>query len=302
MIFWLIHRISRPLKKLNKSVKKRAISIFCTFKAEIILPRKRAIRKSKKNLEIEVITMMYNEVFLAPLFVRHYATWADKLTVFYTESTDGTRRELEATAAECGVKSLTIVPFEFPNGFDDMLKIERINQAVRNSSADFVVCVDADEFVYPCPFDSADPRKELAKEAGNVVHCSMFQVYRHSTDVDIDRKKPPLFQRRHGSPDIDREGKPKWWDKPCIVRPDYGPQFSVGCHNVTAPYQWRRTVWRGVHWGKADEFCMQRYVRDRRDRLSKTNQQHGMGMQLFNVTEERLRAELKTRENDPQLF
>ena len=298
---WLINKIIRPFRKLIKSVKDCVRRLFYALKARYILPRKR-IRVEGCRLKIEVITMMYNEAILAPLFVRHYAPWVDKMTVFYSHSIDGTRRELEVAAAECGFESLTIIPVEFPNGFDDILKINHINGAVRNSSADYVVCVDADEFVYPWPFDSADPRKELEKEVENIVRCSMFHVYRNLADADIDTKKPPLFQRRHGSVDVDRKGRLKWFDKPCIVRPDSGVQFLAGCHSVTMPYPENRTTWRGVHWGKADNYCKVRYVRDRRDRLSKSNLQRNYGIENFNITEERLRAELKAHENDPQLF
>ena len=253
--------------------------------------------RKDRRMEIEVITMMYNEAFLAPLFVRHYAPWVDKFTVFYSESADDTRRELETAAAQCGVKSLDIVPFEFPNGFDDMRKIERINKAVRKSSADFVICVDADEFVHPWPFESTSPRDELAKETGNVVYCAMFNVHRHKTDGDIDRTKPPLLQRRHGNPDIGNNA----YEKPCIVRPDSGAQFGVGCHRLLVPKR-GSAIWRGVHWGKADNFCILRYVRDRRDRLGEKNLMNGFGAHHLNTTGEKILAELKANEDCPKLF
>lgn len=301
--------MSKPAnsKKLNffqkqiRSMKKRVSELHCWIRARMVLPSMRT-KKGDKPLEIEVITMMYNEATLAPLFVRHYAPWVDKFTVFYSNSLDNTRQALETAAAECGVKSLNVLPFEFPNGFDDLLKIECINQAVRQSTADFVICVDADEFVYPWPFDKADPRKILAEERENVVRCSMFQVYRHSTETDINTQKPPLMQRRHGIPDHDDRGREKWHDKPCILRPDSGTQLHVGCHFVTMRYPESRTVWRGVHWGKADDFCLERYVRDRRDRLSENNRQNNYGIENFDITRERLQAFLIAHRNDPQLF
>ena len=297
MVPRLMRKTSRPLQKLNNSVNKRIRWAFYYFKAKFVLPIKRARRK-KRRLKIEVITMMYNEALMASLFVRHYAPWADTLTVFYSESTDGTRRELEAAAVECGLKRLSIMPFEFPDGFDDVRKIECINQAVLNSTADFAICVDADEFVYPWPFDGGDPRGVLENETANIVRCRMFQVYRHFTDANIDPKKPPLFQRRHGSPDSFQEA----YDKPCIVRPDSGVQFHPGCHSVTTPYPESQIIWRGAHWGKADDFCLQRYLRDRSARLSKANRQKGYGGHLFSQTEKRLGAELQSHERDPQLF
>ncbi len=256
---------------------------------------KYAIFRRPATGKIEVITMMYNEAFIAPLFVRHYAPWVDKITVFYNESPDGTRRELEETAAKCGFKGLDIIPFEFPNGFDDMIKIDQMNRAVRRSSADFAICVDADEFVYPWPFENANPREALAREKGNVITCEMFQSYRHTTDTDIDRTKPPLFQRRHGEAGI------KDYAKPCVVRPRSGAQFARGCHSLLK-HQKGTTVWRGVHWSKADHFCVLRCVRDRRDRFSENNWISNAGVQYRNINEEKLLAELKSHENDPELF
>jgi hypothetical protein len=290
--------LARWLKRQQTSVERRQSRL--KYKAiEFFAPVRRAMRKGRR-MEIEVITMMYNEAVLAPLFVRHYAPWVDKFTVFYSESIDGTRRELETASAQCGVKSLNIVPFEFPKGFDDMVKIGHINRAVRKSSADFVICVDADEFVHPWPFDGTNPRDELAKETGEVVLCAMFQSYRHATDADIDRTKPPLFQRRHGEHIVDEHNCLRFI-KRCIVRPDGGAQFGVGCHDLVVP-QRGSTLWRGVHWGKADDYCVPRYVRDRRDRLSEENRLMGRGVQHFTITGEQLRAELKAHENDPLLF
>jgi hypothetical protein len=267
---------------------------------------KRSLRGGRR-LEIEVITMMYNEAFLAPLFVRHYAPWVDKITVFFSQSADDTLSELKAAAAQCRVKTLKIVPFEFPNGFDDWLKVDCLNRAVRESSADFAICVDADEFVHPWPFENTNPRDELAKETGEVVHCAMFESYRHVTDKDIDRTQPPLFQRRHGTFNVGTEvegGKtlPKdRYTKPCIVRPGSGAQFELGCHRLSQPKR-GSTIWRGVHWGKADDFCTWRYVRDRRDRLSERNRRLQLGVEHFDKTEQKLLAELKANENHPRLF
>ena len=286
----------RVFQKLKNSIRKCLRSGYYRYKAKFVLPKRRAEKKGKP-LEIEVITVMYNEELLAPLFVRHYAPWVDRITVLHDQSTDRTREKLETTAAECGLP-LTIRPIQFPEGYDNKTKIEFINQAVRESSADFVICVDSDEFVHPWPFDNTDPRKELEKETANVVRCKMCHVYRHITDAEIDPGKPPLFQRRHGAPNDLEES----YDKPCIVRPDSGIQFEPGCHFVTLPYPESRAVWRGTHWAKADDFCVQRYINNRLERMSKRNRELGFSSHIVNQTADRLRAELKAHEQDPQIF
>jgi Glycosyl transferase family 2 len=267
---------------------------------------KRAARRGR-GLEIEVITMMYNEAFLAPLFVRHYAPWVDKITVFYSQSADDTKEQLQRTATEFPHVRLDIVPFEFPNGFDDQVKIHRIHQALRESAADFCVCVDADEFVHPWPFEKTNPRDELARETGEVVYCAMFECYRHATEPDVDSAQPPLFQRRHGVLEQEKtvDGKialqKDRYTKPCIVRPDSGAEYVVGCHRLVTPKR-GETIWRGVHWGRADNFCLLRYTRDRRDRLSEANRKNNFGVEHFTASQEKLAAELKAHANDPKLF
>jgi hypothetical protein len=304
--------MKNPIPPVARLLSRFKSSTVCRFRhhksktLEFIAPLKRAMRRGHR-MEIEVITTMYNEAFLTPLFVRHYAPWVDKFTVFYSKSFDGTRQELETAAAQCGVKSLDIVPFEYPQGINDIQRIDRVNRAVRESSADFVICVDADEFVHPWPFEGTSPRDELAKETGNVVYCAMFQSYRHATDADIDRSKPPLFQRRHGDPNfyMDVDGKrillKDAYTKPSIVRPDSGAQFEVGFHKLLVPKR-GSTSWRGVHWAKADYFCVARFIRDRRDRMSEENKQRGHAAHVFNMTQEKILAELKAHENDPKLF
>jgi hypothetical protein len=194
------------------------------------------------SIKIEVITTYWLEEFLAPLFLLHYAHWTDKITMLTTR---------------------------FPEDkFDDGLKLDLINNAIARSDADWVIAVDFDEFVFP--HHNANPRQVLEVETGDILNCEMVRVWRHASDQDIDRMKPPLPQRQHGEKDH---------VKPCIFRPR-GVKLDIGGHGSTTP---RGAVWgvpwRAAHWANADPcFGIERSLLNRQLRLSQNQIDHGWGI------------------------
>ena len=184
-------------------------------------------------MKIEVITTYYREEFLAPLFMRHYEGWAD---------------------------TITVITARFPEDkMDDEIKKNLINAAIDNSDADWVIVVDFDEFVFPLPLGTG-PRKALEDEPGHKIRCDMRRMWRHESESDVDRMKPPLFQRLHGMPDH---------VKPCIFKPR-GVTIDIGTHAARFPphYAWGKP-WSAAHWHNADPcFSIQRSYEHRQTRLS----------------------------------
>jgi hypothetical protein len=194
------------------------------------------------NIKVQVIAAYYKETYLIPLFMEHYENWTDEVTLITTRWPD--------------------------DKLDDGAKIDLINRAIERSDADWVIVVDADEYIFPKGGDN--PRTTLERETGDICNCEMLRVWRHMSDQDVDRMKPPLLQRRHGGPDH---------VKPCIFRPR-GVKIQIGTHGATFPteYKWGKP-WSAVHWANADpEFGIQRTHRDRQTRLSENNYKHGWGM------------------------
>lgn len=193
-------------------------------------------------MKVEVISAYYREEYLAPLFFLHYEQWVDQVTLITTRW-EG-------------------------NKLDDGAKIEEINTAILRSTANWVIVVDFDEFVFPK--GGLEPRTALERETGDIMNCEMLRVWRHMSDHDIDRTKPPLLQRRHGGPDH---------VKPCIFRPG-AVSMHIGNHSANYPpdYKWGKP-WSAVHWANADpEFGIERTHRDRQTRLSENNYKHSWGM------------------------
>src|ERR1051326_4353199 len=149
-------------------------------------------------MTIEVITTYYRETFLAPLFLSHYEPWCDRITMITERQSDGL--------------------------FDDEVKMGWVNDAIARSTADWVVLVDMDEFVYPKDW-RVNWRWQLENEQGDIIYSHMNRLWRHRNDRDIDQMHPPMFQRIHGQSDH---------VKPCLFRPK-GVTVGVGTHNASTP-------------------------------------------------------------------
>jgi len=195
-------------------------------------------------MKVEVITTYYKEEFLAPLFMLHYH-WVDHIN---------------------------IITAQFPDGkFNDHLKTELINEAIAKSNADWVICVDFDEFVFPYPYGT-DPREVLMNERGGWLNVPMWRVWRHRTDKDIDRMRPPVLQRLHGVPNREHT-------KPCIFRP-LGVSIGIGCHDARFPQGCNEGgPWTAVHWANADPcFGIERSRENRQGRICQRQLDEGLGV------------------------
>jgi hypothetical protein len=82
-------------------------------------------------MKIEVVTMWYNESFLAPFFFQHYKN-VDKITIYYDQdSNDGTYHKI-ANEIISG-QNINVIKFRFPYGLDELIKISFFNQSYQRS-------------------------------------------------------------------------------------------------------------------------------------------------------------------------
>jgi hypothetical protein len=214
-------------------------------------------------MRIHLITTFFRETFLAPLFLSHYETFCDRITLL----TD-----------------------KFPGDkFDDVLKMNWINRAIECSDGDWCIVVDLDEMIFPLPYGT-DPRLTLERETGSIIMCEMVRVWRHRNDKDIDRLLPSVPQRLHGQPDH---------KKPSVFRPG-GVTLGAGNHeaNFPAHYKWGKP-WGGSHWANADScFWIDRGILDRGQRLSQENISKGWGIHQLR-TREQILQECAAHLDDP---
>lgn len=218
-------------------------------------------------MTVDVITSFFREEFLAPLFCLHYSDWVDRIT-FLTNKRDDWK-------------------------FDDVDKMRWVNNAIRDSTSDWIILVDMDEFIYPMPYGS-NPKTYLANTKHDLFYAQMVRCWRHVSDVDIDRMKPPVPQRLHGQKDH---------RKPCVFRNTGKLHVGIGNHDIAFNRPTNQGPdWTGSHWANADScFWITRETRDRGPRLTEENRLKGFGTHTLR-TESQILVECREHENDPVII
>lgn len=248
-------------------------------------------------MRIEIVTMWYNEAFLAPFFISHYK-YVDKINILFDSDTDDETCNIldHVDNVEIGIDEFT-----FPDGMDDEIKRDRINIAIKKVDADWIYVLDADEFIFPPGFEN--PCTFLSRQSESVVIAKMWQVYRHINDIALDSGNEPIItQRSHG--DSNREtGINAMYCKPIIIQPPVTFELSCGNHSLIGNYSISSETYDGTHWAMADPiFVINRRIQNRKERQSQRNLDTGMTYHQHDITENSLLEECELHNHDPKLF
>jgi hypothetical protein len=239
-------------------------------------------------MKISTISFAYNESYLLPFYLKHYESIIDEFNVVYdTDSTDNTYKILKAHP------KVNIIPFTFPSGMDDVLKVNKINELYKTLDCDVVLNVDIDEYVL-------SERQDIERMASfPVVNVRFADVYRHITEQDLDINKPIRSQRRHGF-------FHPMYNKPIIAHTGLNIAWLPGNHVISTGQHDCHGVdcgLIGAHWSNADTcFCVDRRVKNRRDRQSKYNIDNKLTVQHHNITEQDVINQCKEHEKDVALW
>jgi hypothetical protein len=247
-------------------------------------------------MKIEIICTFYQDEYFAPIFMKHYA-WADTIHALIDESTTDRTEEIINSFPNAMVEK-----FRFPDGMDDILKIDMLTEVYKESKADWVVILDSDEFLFTLPFDYGVRQVIEDTRVSDVVTAKMFQVYRHVDDVDVDPDAPIIFQRRHGDPNT-QYGINSEYNKPIIIRTGKQVVVCPGHHfiHVTDFMIGGNNVY-GAHWCNADPLITVPRRMRAMARQSQSNLQKGLSIQHHNLTEDKILEELRGHCYDPLLF
>lgn len=254
--------------------------------------------------------MWFNEAAIAPYFLRHYS-FADRIHILVdVDTTDATRELCDATPG------VTWSSHAFPDMLDDEIKAASLTRTVTELAGeyDWIVVVDADELVF-ARSGIHNLRAVLVQQSPDVdvLWVPMWQVYRHAKSekpLDPDGDEPVL-QRRHGEACVHHV-------KAAIVRPEAGVILGPGCHSYAqrghalgsgvkyvpaVSAVWADSPIIGAHWPMVDEeMAVDRYLRCRRERLSKANLQRRHGVHYLSMTEASVREECRAHANDLRLW
>jgi len=169
---------------------------------------------------IHVYSIVRNDSYILPYFLRHYSTFADKIFIFDDHSTDDTREIASRTPnVEC-------LPFEYNRGmneedFNDCF--EKSYKKYSRGVADWVICVDSDELIY-----SPNIKEALAghRERGH-------QILKSTGYMMVSEKLPSCTGQIYEESNLGV--KFPGYDKPVIFDPSLDIKFGEGRHSVTPP-------------------------------------------------------------------
>lgn len=152
---------------------------------------------------VQVIILAYNEERMMPYTLRHYSTFAKRITVYDGMSTDRTRDICREFGAEI---------VDYPtDGLNDMKNREAKNTGwIKHRGTDWVICVDTDEIVYfPHGVEKTlqaydDQDLKIVKTQGYEMFSETFpttsgQIYEELNMGSKEERwysKPILFSRR----------------------------------------------------------------------------------------------------------
>jgi len=91
---------------------------------------------------VEVFSYFWNEEYLMPYFLRHYAPLATRITLFDNDSTD---RSIEI-AKTC--PKVVVKRYDSGNTLDSLSQLHMLNNCWREAESDWVIVCALDEFLY----------------------------------------------------------------------------------------------------------------------------------------------------------
>lgn len=254
------------------------------------------------SMKLAVIVPVYNEARILPAFLAHYCPQVERVFVLDNESTDAT-----ASIAD-SFKNVERTIFKTGDTLNDRIQHEAMMQKRLECIGrfDYVLLVDADEFVHPKGGGRIDA--ELMRQPTHDIYGTHGYCMVQGRDEGSYDPAAPLFaQRRTGREDRENGSKP------IIVRPDAEIWYGVGRHKTARLGRGKFIEWFRpaidratspfflLHFAGLDEetFVNRRLSRIRR--LSKENRENDMGAHYFAGDEGTLRAEFAEWRDDSRL-
>lgn len=213
-----------------------------------------------------VYTVCWNEEKLLPYFLRHYATFAEKIIVYDNGSTD----------ASCQIVNdfpqAELRQFDTGGTFNDLANVAIKNEAYKEARgvADFVIVVDADELLY-----HPQIKQILRQYKEDGVTLPRMGGYNMFAWKFPKAARPITELVRYG-----REAP--WYGKRIIFRPDVDINYNPCCHicHPEGPVVESPTVeLKLLHYHYMGYLYNLKKHRDRGRRLSQYNLKRNLGIE-----------------------
>lgn len=232
-------------------------------------------------MRIATITPVWNETFLLPQFLSHYAPQVDQMILLDNESDDGC---LEATGKWPHIEIRT---YHSGGVYRDDLKHKAVEEARKDlaGKADLTLLVDVDEFVMPR--DRRPLRAALESVKNDITWTHGWNMFRGLDEPDYDPSVSLVKQRICGV-------ESPIYSKPIIVRPEAKIAFKPGFHHLKGipdpPIEIKReSPFLFLHYiGIDEEFFVQRSL-SRVRRMSEENLKNNWATHYIDADEDTFR-------------
>lgn len=186
-------------------------------------------------MNVEVHILAFNEAQIIAYALRHYSTFAQRIVIHDGGSDDGT----QDIAAKYGAE---VIPWNTGGRLNDELAMKLKNECWHGTDADWVICVDADEFIY-FPAGSKETLAVYDKRGAAVIKPHGFEMFSEEYPTTAGQ----IYEQcAMGAPDN------VWYSKPVLFSPkrvdDSG--FGVGAHESTPLLKNGMRVNIGASWPK----------------------------------------------------
>ena len=179
-------------------------------------------------MKVHIFSIMWNEEYFLPYFLRYYETFADKIYIFDDNSTDRT-----AEIARTNPK-VELLGYEYPTGIDEDDHSRCFENAYKKYSrgvADWVFCVDGDEIIYNQNILAV--LKSEQEKGVQVIKTTGYQM----VSKDLPNTDKQIYEV------CKTGGRSKGYDKPVVLSPEIDIKFDIGRHKAEIP--------EGVHLSSA---------------------------------------------------
>lgn len=262
-------------------------------------------------MRIHLMTMWYNEEFLAPFFLNHYS-WVDKIHILLDADTNDNTESIARSYS-----NVSIEYFSFPDKMDDIIKVKKFNSKyLEITEADYVIIVDSDEFIF-CNDLKKQVKDHISETDKDLYFVSYWQIYEHENDLPLHPTIPVPYLRRHGDPSIDIG-----YIKPAIVKTGKNLLWGYGHHEIlyegynvkwesksTAAFDQRNIahnpseLLNGAHWRLVDlEQTIHRRITNRKERQSDYNRTEGYCSQYHAISETDIINEYNRHKKSPTVI
>lgn len=216
-------------------------------------------------MKIHLYTVAWNEEYIMPYFLRHYSKFCDKIFVYDNESTDSTV-DIVKSFPNTEVKS-----FKSEDKFNDLANLYIKSNMYKQSrgEADWVIVVDADEFIY-----YPNIKEKLSEYDQQGINFPKIIGYEMMPGCELDSNDDLPEKYKLGTRFINL-------DKRAIFKPELDMKYGVGCHFAEIPQGAKESQSQEIkllHYKMINmDYFIQRH-QTLNKRLSDINKQKGWGI------------------------